>query len=59
MEAVDDLEQTVALVDAPRSDEEMAALNTAVEIDVTQVEKVEAKKKADEEAAAAEAEAKK
>lgn len=54
MEAVDDLEQTVALVDAPRSDEEMAALNTAVEIDVTQVEKVEAKKKADEEAAAAE-----
>lgn len=38
-------ETIVAMVEAPRSEEEMAALNEAVVADVTQVEKVEKKKK--------------
>jgi|GEM_PF-36097 len=45
IEALEGATQTVALVAAPRSDEEMAALDKAVEIDVSAVEKVEAKKK--------------
>ncbi len=51
VEFMDDLDSTVALVAAPRSEEELADLNKAVEIDVTAVEKVE-KKKGEDEAAA-------
>ncbi len=50
VEFLDDMEQTVAIVAAPRSEEELADLNKAVEIDVTAVEKVEKEKKGDEEA---------
>lgn len=48
-----DADQTVVNVMAPRSEEEMAALNQAVDVDVTKVEVVE-KKKTDEDAEAAE-----
>lgn len=44
IEVIEDPEAVVALVAAPRSDAEMDALNKAVEIDVTAVEKVEKKK---------------
>jgi large subunit ribosomal protein L25 len=52
MEILANENQTLAIVEAPRSEEELAALDKAVEMDVTAVEKVEAKKKEDEEAAA-------
>lgn len=45
---------TVAIVEAPRSEEEMAALNQAVDIDVSKVEVVEKKKVEGEEAEGAE-----
>lgn len=43
-----DLSEVVALVERPRSDDELAALNKEVEIDVTKVEKIEKEKKEDE-----------
>ena len=45
IEILDDADQTVALVEAPRSEEELAALDKAVEMDVSAVEKGETKKK--------------
>ncbi|MBI2551173.1 50S ribosomal protein L25 [Candidatus Uhrbacteria bacterium] len=48
----DSLSQTIATVEAPRTDEEIAALNQAVDVDVTKVE-LAAKKKEEEDAAAA------
>jgi large subunit ribosomal protein L25 len=48
VEFLDDMEQTVAIVAAPRSEEELADLNKAVEMDVTAVEKVEKEKKGDD-----------
>ncbi len=47
VQVLDDAEATVLLVEAPRTEEELAALDQAVEMDVTKVEKVE-KKKAEE-----------
>jgi large subunit ribosomal protein L25 len=61
VEFVNDLNATIATVNAPRSEEELAELNKAVEVDVTKIE-VEKKGKEEEEgaegAAAAGAEAK-
>ncbi len=51
VEVLEDMEATVALVAAPRTDAEMDALSKAVEIDVTAVEKVEKEKKAEDDAA--------
>lgn len=48
LEILEDENAAVALVAAPRSEEELAELNKAVEIDVNAVEKVEKEKKADE-----------
>lgn len=48
MEVLSDLDYTVATVEAPRSEAELAALNEAVEIDVT---KIEVEKKGKEEVA--------
>lgn len=56
VEVLEGQDATVALVEAPRSEEEMAALNQAVDVDVTKVEVVEKKKTTEEgeaEAAAA------
>lgn len=50
VEILEDAEAMVALVAAPRSEEEMAELDKAVEIDVNAVEKVEKEKKAEESA---------
>jgi len=47
VQIIDDAETTLAMVEAPRSEEEMAALDKAVEMDVTAVE-VESKEKTDE-----------
>ncbi|NBS41609.1 50S ribosomal protein L25 [bacterium] len=58
VEIIEDEDAVVALVAAPRSEEEMAELSKAVEIDVTAVEKVEKEKKSDDESAE-DAEAKK
>lgn len=44
VEVIDDVDAVVALVAAPRSEEELAELNKAVEINVETVEKVEKKK---------------
>jgi large subunit ribosomal protein L25 len=49
VEVLEDMDATVALVAAPRSEEELAELDKAVEIDVTAVEKVEKPKKEGEE----------
>jgi large subunit ribosomal protein L25 len=49
--AVDDLNETLAVVDPPRSEEEMAELSKAVDIDVNAVEVAEKEKKEGEEAA--------
>jgi large subunit ribosomal protein L25 len=48
---VDDANQTIAVVAPPRSEEELAALDKAVEMDVGAVEKVEKEKKEGEEVA--------
>lgn len=48
VEIMEEMNQTVALVEPPRSEEEMAALDKAVEMDVTAVEKVEKKKEEEE-----------
>lgn len=56
VEVLEAPDATVALVEAPRTEEEIAALNSAVDLDVTKVEKVEKKKTAEDaegEAAAA------
>lgn len=45
VEILEDGDATVAIVAAPRSEEELAALNKSVEIDVTAVEKVQKEKK--------------
>jgi hypothetical protein len=50
----DDANTTLAAVQAPRSEEEMAGLDKALELDVTAVE-VEKKAKEDADAAATEA----
>ncbi len=58
VEVLESMDATVALVEAPRTEEEIAALNGAVDLDVTKVEKVEKKKTAEDaegEAAATEA----
>ncbi len=55
MEVLTDAEFTVATIEAPRSEEELAALNEKVDVDVTQIE---VEKKGKDEAAEAEAEAK-
>lgn len=47
-----DMDAVVAMVEAPRSEEELAALNQAVEVDVSKIEVLTEKKK-DEEAAEA------
>ncbi len=60
VEVLNGPDATVALVEAPRSEEEMAALNSAVDLDVTKVEVVKKEKAAEEgegEAAPAGAEA--
>jgi large subunit ribosomal protein L25 len=51
MEVLEDADATVALVAAPRSEEELAALDKAVEMDVNAVEKVEKEKKTEDDAA--------
>lgn len=48
VEVLEDMDATVALVAAPRSDAEMDELSKAVEIDVSAVEKVEKKKDEEE-----------
>jgi large subunit ribosomal protein L25 len=48
---VDDLNETIAVVAPPRSEEELAELNKAVEVDVTAVEVEKKEKKEEEEAA--------
>ena len=48
VEFLGDVNQTVALVAAPRSEEELAELSKAVEVDVTKVEVVAKKKEAEE-----------
>lgn len=45
VEILEDEDATVALVEEPRSEEELAELNKAVEMDVNAVEKVEKEKK--------------
>lgn len=49
LEIKHDATEVVALVEPPRSEAEIAALNEKVDIDVSKVEKVEKEKKADEE----------
>lgn len=57
VEVLEAPDATVALVEAPRSEEEMAALNQAVDVDVTKVEVVKKEKAAEEGEAEAGAEA--
>ncbi len=58
VEVLEDAEDTVMLVEAPRSEEEMAELDKAVDADVSKVEVVEKKKAEDDAAAEADAKAK-
>ena len=48
VEILNGADATVALVEAPRTEEEMAALNSAVDVDVTKVEVVKKEKPAEE-----------
>ncbi len=57
VEVLEDAEATIALVEAPRTEEELAALNQAVDVDVTKVEVVKKEKATEEGEAEAAAEA--